>query len=204
VMFVEDPELPSQESANGKFEFIQVVGITLDELQAISGWDTRAFAEVLSAKNPLMVTDVSRTSILNDPEVASIVQTRTKQEGSSMGSVFSDRFSWEINEQLAEVSIGAKEVLNFGRMLRGRLPFDKPFNFIGSETMAVFRPGPEAAWTLEDGTLVIDIPPDRVEELGSIEGKRGSHEWSWFEGFKLHVVPSEILDRDGNVVETIG
>ena len=39
-MFMEDPELGAINTPNGKLQFLQLVGMTMDELTAARGWNT--------------------------------------------------------------------------------------------------------------------------------------------------------------------
>src|SRR5262249_29213536 len=83
--FGPDPHLPAMATPNGRVEFLQVVGLTMDELEAISSWDAAAFLELRSRDDPLLLTDLSRTSWLADPTFAAKVARRSKRDGSSCG-----------------------------------------------------------------------------------------------------------------------
>src|SRR6185295_17010434 len=49
ITFVRDPQLPQAiETPNGSVKFLQVVGITLDELQAIKCWNSEKFLAAVS------------------------------------------------------------------------------------------------------------------------------------------------------------
>ena len=47
IAFAYDPELPPVETPNGRVEFLQIVGITTDELSAIKSWRTAAFLDLI-------------------------------------------------------------------------------------------------------------------------------------------------------------
>src|SRR5262249_44729566 len=94
VVFVEDPELPPTNSPHGSVKFVQIVGITDDELQAVQAWDSKRFTELLKAANPLLVTDLARTSILADPSMAKVVSEGIEQNGSSMGELYVSTVRW--------------------------------------------------------------------------------------------------------------
>ncbi len=64
LVFTCDPELPSIDTPNGKVEFIQIVGITADELEAMQIWNTLGILHVCKNYMPYYITDLSRKSFL--------------------------------------------------------------------------------------------------------------------------------------------
>lgn len=58
VAFAEDPELGRIETPHGEVTFVQVVGITVDELRAMADGD--AVLDRLADDDPLLVTDLTR------------------------------------------------------------------------------------------------------------------------------------------------
>lgn len=66
VLFVQDTELSNLEEPHGRVEFVQAVGITLDEYEAIKSGSVTAenLASQLRAHNSLLITDLDRLSIL--------------------------------------------------------------------------------------------------------------------------------------------
>lgn len=87
AMFVEDPELKELDTPNGSLRFLELVGLTLDELAAIRAWDGERFAELLRQHNPLFVTDLTRQSVLLNAEIARAVEQGTAQNGTSSAGV---------------------------------------------------------------------------------------------------------------------
>jgi hypothetical protein len=60
LAFTLDPDLESISTPNGSVEFLQVVGITDDELAQMKASSTTAVLEALATQNPKLVTDPSR------------------------------------------------------------------------------------------------------------------------------------------------
>jgi len=58
-----DPQLPAAESASGDVAFLQLVGITEDELLQCEAGDPDGLEADLVARSPLGITDISRTSL---------------------------------------------------------------------------------------------------------------------------------------------
>jgi hypothetical protein len=63
VSFAFDPRLPPLATPNGRVEFLQIVGLTMDELEAIWSWNATAFLELRERDDPLLLTDLSRSSL---------------------------------------------------------------------------------------------------------------------------------------------
>ena len=62
ILFVEDPTLKKLSTPNGKLTFLQIFGLTNDELMNINSSETElvAFVEKEMARNPLLITDIER------------------------------------------------------------------------------------------------------------------------------------------------
>jgi hypothetical protein len=60
IAFAEDPQLGTIDTPHGKVQFLQVVGITDDELVQMKGSSTAKVLAELAASSPLLVTDITR------------------------------------------------------------------------------------------------------------------------------------------------
>ena len=67
MAFLVDPQLGRIKTPHGQVTFLQLVGLTHDELNELRQWNTRKFLKVLAKDNPLLITDLRRKSILRDP-----------------------------------------------------------------------------------------------------------------------------------------
>ena len=65
LVFVEDVALHPSTSRNGKFSFLQMVGLTTGELEALYRWSARPMVELMRQRNPLFLID-KRESYLRD------------------------------------------------------------------------------------------------------------------------------------------
>ena len=83
--FTRDPQLPAIATPNGQVKFVQIVGLTMDELEAIHSWNAEAFLHLRSHTDSLLITDLNRESWMNDKQFAAEVARRSKQDGSSCG-----------------------------------------------------------------------------------------------------------------------
>jgi suppressor of fused-like protein len=62
----EDPLLPPRDTPNGRLTFLQLVGLTMDEVETVAQWETLPFLEIVAEQHPLLITDLSRDSVLAD------------------------------------------------------------------------------------------------------------------------------------------
>jgi hypothetical protein len=204
IAFALDPELGRISTPHGSLEFLQIVGLTLDELEAVEIWNTEPFLELLATSNPLLLTDLQGVSRLRDPEIARRVKEGTARDGSSQYLTFASRVEWVAGEA-ATVTLGAVPVRALVRLLPHRLPYGRDFAVVGSSQHIRFEPAETPFWRTTPEELVIGLSSSAVAELSaSLEAKRGTYRWTFLPNFELVVLPSEIKDKDGNAVETIG
>lgn len=92
IAFTQDPQLGAIETPHGYLKFVQIVGITLDELKIMQQWTTADLLAILSADNPLLVTDLARKSLLNEPGKAALIREKMKEKDQRKKGLFG-RFS---------------------------------------------------------------------------------------------------------------
>jgi hypothetical protein len=208
ALFAVDPELPTMDTKNGKVGFVQIVGVTNDELQAATGWKANRFLEVLGESVPFWITDVGRKSILADPKVAELVERRADEEGSSMGALFVDALRFErkgLVSRTMEITVGALAAEPVARMMRRRLLFKQALVLISGETRVMFKPAESASWEVNDDGLVISVTPDLAKAIASeLQPRAGRYSFALLPGVAIHVEKTEIKDAAGKVVRVIG
>jgi suppressor of fused len=211
IAFAEDPELPALDTPNGKLQFLQIVGISVDELQAVLGWNTEGFLTLASDKLPLLVTDLDRASLLGQPDFAAAVEAGTEAEGSSTFGFFVDVLSWADpsvqNDGGYEITLGANGLQRWAGLFSGRLEHGRPMMIWGRGGQSLaFEPGATAGVELrEDSTLVLTVTPELVEDFKQrLKPVRGEYCFVVGQVVTVRVVPSEIRDSQGSVVEVIG
>jgi hypothetical protein len=204
VAFAPDPQLGTVDTPHGRVSFLQVVGLTLDELSAARDWDTLRFLELVRPRNPLLVTDLSRPSYLATEIIRAAATQGARRDGSSQDSAFVSLVEWSAGPS-ASVRLGATAVREILRALPRRLPYGAPFTLAGERQAVRFEPGPAAGWREVGAELVIAWPADQLAAFtGELAVRGGTYRWTALPGFELTVVPSQIKDREGNVVEVVG
>lgn len=208
ILFVRDAELPPIDTAFGTLEFLQIVGITLDELEAAVCWNTMGLVEFLAQENPLLVTDLARKSVLDDPAIADKIRQRTERDGSMQSSIVTPtQLSWHMRGQTIHVTLEALGIEEIGKMLDGRIRHGREFTYIGPESAIEFRPESRTRWAIDDdrNVLTIELAPGFAKRWRqSLKPIRGTYRWPELPGLVLTVVPTDILDGTGNVVRTVG
>jgi suppressor of fused-like protein len=207
VALTTDPQLGEIQTPNGSVEFIQAVGVTMDEYHACGDWQTARVLEILRETNPLLITDLARRSAFEDPAAARRLQEGIGHDGSQSDREFVSVVEWSIDERTnsATATLGAKGVQGLLRKLRSRLLHGRDFMLIGREKVVALAPADEAGWRQEEGVLVLNVTPDAVGAMmKTLRAARGTYAWAELPGFALTVVPSEITNPDGEVIEVIG
>lgn len=206
AMFAEDPELKTIETPHGKVQFLQLVGVTLDELAAARAWNVTRFLELLATRHSLLVTDLSRTSILEDASLAAIVAQRTAAEGSSSGGTTIPQLDLSPPDAAPPlvITIGANAVVDLQALLRGRIPFSRPFLVRSANAAVRFLPAPALNISREDETLTVELTADAARMLADrLRPQRGDYPFPNGAALVVRVVPTEIKDSTGKNVEKV-
>jgi len=211
LAFTFDPELPAMNTPNGQVEFIQMVGITGDELEAMQTWNTLGVLNAGLAYIPSYVTDLDRASLLQISSIAEAVEKGMEEEGSNTGFLFVDQLAWEqgkkrwFSKHPDKVMLGAKQAGIIGKLLRGRILKGKNLTLVGREIRVVFKPGEKSEFRVEDQDIIISLNEKAAMELGqSLLPQEKEFELSTITGLSFQIMKTYIKDQEGNVVETIG
>jgi suppressor of fused-like protein len=196
VLLAVDPILGELEAANGHTRFLQVVGITEDEQEAIHWWGPDSFLQLLTEGEPLRLWLPERRSILEDPRMARRMREDLERDGSSIIMEFMPGLHLRCSDgeqPTLELRIDAREAFVFARALRTRTRHHRPFLVRTREVSLQLLPALEG----ERGEFLADegqgrqpcliIPPQRIDDLlQSFEGPSGTYSWPWFPGLVVH------------------
>jgi len=206
IAFMAEPELPKIATPNGSVEFIQIVGITEDEIRAIKRWDGRRFIESALEKLAGGVTDLARDSLLEDEEFARVVEARAEAEGSSTAILFPSVAHWQQHDGRTTVTLGANGVRDLVEVFPRRLRYGRDLTIMAGNTAIRFAPADQPAVdALDQDNLDIHITPKAAEEVqAAVRPVAGTYRFPSIPDVEIVVERSPIKDRDGNVVEWIG
>lgn len=201
LIFLRDPQLPPIATPHGQLTFLEVVGITRDEYNMCRAWNPESFAEVLGRHNPLFITDVTRASILDNPDVRREVEERQSRDGSSSDGQYADSLSWTTDGHNATITITARVAETLPLYLRGRLRHDRPFSLYGAEQHVALTRGATTTIERDDNVLQVTLSDDDIASLEQIPPRRGEYRVG---DLTIAVIPALLRNADGEVVHEIG
>lgn len=211
LAFIPDSELGTLQTPNGRVEFLQMAGITEDELEAMKVWNTRGLLEAGKAEIPGYITDLSRTSMLSNPAVLESVQIGIDRDGSSTGFLFVDQLTWEpgknglFKKKPSVLTLGARQADTVGKLLRGRLLKEKDLRLVSQEISVILEPASTTGFKTDEGMVHLQLNEAVVNELiDKLLPKEGEIRLSSYNDLIIQVVKTYIKDQDGDVVSTIG
>jgi len=210
LAFVADPELPTIGTPNGRVQFIQIVGLTLDEMEAGKQWQTGGLLDALLPHMPLWTTDLSRASLLDRPDVRDLVESGKARDGSSMGLLFMPAIAWSMRKRFLQsptmvVRLGAGHVEGLLQSLSLRLPFGRDLIVAGPDQAIRFAPGDSVAATEENGELGFALTPAALDAMrATLRPVVGEYQVQGLPGVVWKVEKTIIRDAAGNAVRTIG
>ncbi|EGK07827.1 suppressor of fused domain protein [Kroppenstedtia eburnea] len=210
ITFVQDPELEPIDTPNGNVEFLQVVGITLEEETAVQAWNCLKLMELLAPYLPMYVTDLSRSSLLQHHQIAEAVEEGIEKDGSSTGSLFVDFLEWKeqkkaFGKNTYKVRLGAKQAEPIAQVLKGRLSKGKSLLLHHEGGHVEFLPADQDAVEVQDGILQVKLQPDSCTVfIQQLVPQARTFDIPGFPGIQFEIVKSYIKDQQGEVVEVIG
>jgi suppressor of fused-like protein len=166
LAFVEDPELGTIATPHGRVQFLQVVGLTGDEYAAVRQWDTDGVLSLLADRLPLLVTDLDRVSVTDDPAVRAAIEAGRVRDGSSTGLLLVAGFRWTMDGDSIRLTFKHVTAATVAQAVRDRLAHGRHLLLEGNGTRAVLRSAEVfAARQPDDGVLEVDLPAEAVAAL---------------------------------------
>lgn len=188
---VTDPSLGAMTGPFGSIEFLQVVGMTDDELELCRSWSTDGVLELLRERDPLLVIRLGRSSILDDPGVEAEVATRRAVDGASLTELRVGTLEVELRRGRSSiVRLGAGAAAALGPALRRELIGDgATFEVVGDDWTVLFGVG-EAGWSVDGERVDITVPLDDVGALADLfDGRTGRGRHRALRGLHFQVIP---------------
>lgn len=198
-----DPELGELDTPNGHFKFLQVVGLTEDEMDAMMCWNGTKFLAELEKQIPLCITDLSRTSRMETPALHTAWQDGVERDSSSTGFLYMDELGFQGEQDRASLRLSAGHGQTLARMLRARVGKGRTLFLQGSSQAVLFQPGERTQISQEDGVPALTLQANTLEELCTVlPSHAGSYPLTSFP-LIVELVPTKITDQDGNVIKVI-
>lgn len=189
---VADPGLAPLQGPFGLVEFVQLVGVDAAELEACRAWSTRGVIELLARDNPLLVTDLERRSLLDDPSARSVITAGTATDGSSLTELRVGSLAVRSRPGgRLRVTLGAGASAALGKALSRELIGEgASFAVVGDSCQVRFVVAGEASWKARDGNLRVAVPLEEVGALAAMfTGKTGWGRRPAWRRLRFRVVP---------------
>jgi hypothetical protein len=198
MVFAEDPEMPGKDTPNGRVNFLQVVGITKDELKAIKQWHSMPVVKLLSRDNPFLLTDLKRPSIMKQPDVVAAVEEGINRDGSSTGMLFVDALNWKIAgtpRKNCTISVGSLIVPELKAIVPARLGHDKPLMLFGNDAKISLVPAAATKFEPDDAGLRLELTKDDMKTFMS-KMQESAGVYDVLPDLKVEVIKQVIKDAD--------
>ena len=201
VVFFKDAELDKMyKTPNGSLKFLQVTGITYDELEAMIAWNPEKVTELLEL--PLNITYLNRDSRIT-PEISEKVEEGIETDGSSTRFLYVDKAEMETEFRYI-FRLGALGAVSLKNLLRGVVLKNRALTLY-SEYKIVLQMSFENRVEVKEYGYDIYLTQKTAEEIADkITPKAQMIILENFEGFDIIIEKSYIRDRYGKIVEVVG
>ncbi len=188
---VTDPGLGALAGPFGALEFVQLVGVTAAELEACRAWSTDGVVALLREASPLLVTDLRRPSLLDDPGVAARIAARRAADGSALTELRVGSLALRARPGgRMRVTLGAGAATALGPALRRELIGEgASFSVIGDDAEVRFVAGTGPSWEVGGTRLTVRVPLEEVTPLADMfTGRQGWGSRPTWPRLRFHVV----------------
>lgn len=204
LAFRTDPVFGEIDTPNGHVTFLQMVGITADEMEALMCWNCDSFLREMDRAFLLCITDLDRPSMMGDPSFRSVWEEGVEKDGSSTSGLYVETMSLKMENGRGTIITGAGNINILCSMLRARVGKGRSLTVYGPESTVSFIPDDEAVVAMEGDMMAVGMPSDSVEEVcRTLLPKAGSYILGCVP-IDFVIQPTEILDSKGNVISTMG
>ena len=205
--FDRDPLFGSINTPNGRVDFIQVIALTMDEMDSMMLWEGAKFLSLYRRYDPLGIAVLSRDSLLDKEEFKKELDEGIERDGSSTGVFYVSGVSFEVGEyngmKLAILTMGAGSVSKITAIVKARLSKGRKL-YLQEEKLAIaFVMAEKCGFGKEsDDFGVIQLNEKALEEFAAIEPHVGKYPLRSMPLF-IRVEKTEIRDSQGNIVAVV-
>lgn len=204
LFFTEDKELPPMKTMNGAMKFLQAVAITNDEMEALMCWNGEKFVGLMEKENPLLITDLQRTSKMTQPDFVAAWEKGVEEDGSSTGFLYMDEMDVVEQDGKYSLILGAGHIDTFTRMIHARVGKGKELLIQSEEMIVCFQPLEHPIVEKEDGLFIFDLSTEALKEIQTVLQPKAGKYLLPSAPMNIELTLTQIRDAEGNIVETIG
>ena len=208
--FIEDPQLPPIHTPFGDLMFLQLVGLTTDELREVRRWNVQGALQAMQPHMPLWVADLNRTSLHALPDVQAAIDAGAARDGSKTGVLYNDVLAFEERKRMLRsaqtvIRLGTLAVRDLKAMLPARLPHSRSLILAGDGATLEFlhaTGGLGAQLEREsDHELKLSLTDAQLQAwVSTVKAREGEYTVPGLDGMVWQVKTSVIKDADGQVV----
>ncbi len=203
IGFLVDPELGRIDTVNGSIVFLEVIGITEDELNSMMCWSGENFLNELIKHIPYGIADLSRTTLMNQPDFRRTWEHGVARDGSSTGVLYLPEMTARLENNNGYLQLGAGHINQILTLLRARIDKDRSFVLQCNDTVIVFQCAQQPCIDTENGALVISMTPESLNEICQLLKPHIGIYTVKTMPLTIEVIPTHIRDNDGTIVQTI-
>lgn len=168
-------------------------GITADERDACRNWSGASFLGLVSKRNPLLVAEPDRASLLEDEAIRDAVAEGIERDGSSLGGATVDFLrcvpSAGSHQPPLLIQLSGAAVGPLLNLLRGRTRHGREACLASRDQRLYIDAGETPGWRLEDGDTVLVLSPELCAALlEDLEPTEGDFSWPMAPWLSLSVV----------------
>lgn len=153
-----DPELTTIKTPNGDVSFLQIFGLTLDELDSLTRCHHELFLEAAKSRlSPLLITDLNRVSLLEDISFENLIKQSSSTDARSRGTINCPNAEWFFMTR-ATVSLPLSIAGEVKDLLPERLSTGSELIIKGADCKIIFRPAKKESFAIEDADLILELP----------------------------------------------
>jgi suppressor of fused-like protein len=153
-------------------EFLQLIGLTADDLELCRSWHTSAVVDLLRRRDPFLVTELDRQSLLDDPARREEAAAGVAADGSSLNElrVATLEYAWHgRRHRRMDITVGAGAATALGPALRRKLNQEgASFRVVGDEGDVCFSVAGKPSWRLVGTEVMVQVPLADVDQLAGL------------------------------------
>jgi hypothetical protein len=170
IAFTYDTELKPINTQNGIVVFLQIVGLTQDEKIAMQCWNSMKFIETISKELPLLITDTTRGSVLQDDSIRNKVERGIETDGSSTETLLINNLSWIeekkfFGKKSYKILIDEENHFEVYNLIKWRLARGRDFTLIGKNQRVTFSLRDQTSIYISDFEMKVLLNVNAVKEL---------------------------------------